>query len=169
YFDPNGVVIEIHDDRIQISNPGGLLPGLTLKNFSEIRKARNPVIYRLLNDSHWGESLNLGIKTMYRIMRQNGLPDPEFQDLGGMFRVTLYGPLSGKKTRPFGQLNARQEKAIQHLQKQASITAPQLARLAGISHPTAIRDLNDLVAQGVLAKTGRYRSCRYILEKNIKS
>jgi len=167
YFDPNGVVIEIYDDRIEIMNPGGLLPGLTLNNFAEVRKARNPVVYRLLNDSEWGESLNLGIKAIYRGMRQNNLPDPEFEDLGGMFKVTLYGLLSEKKPRPFGKLNPRQEKAVAHLQKNSSITAPQLVKLAGISHPTAIRDLNDLVAQGVLTKTGRYRSSKYVLEETL--
>ncbi|MBI5035868.1 putative DNA binding domain-containing protein [Candidatus Micrarchaeota archaeon] len=171
YFDPNGITIEIYDDRIEVTNPGSLLPGLTLKNFTEVRKARNPVIHRLLNDSNWGESLNLGIKAMYRTMRQSKLPDPEFEELGGIFKVTLYGALSEKKARPYGQLNERQEKAIEYLQKRSVISAPQLAKIAEISHPTAIRDLNDLVAQGVLDKVGRYRSSKYILgkkDKNIK-
>jgi DNA-binding Lrp family transcriptional regulator len=38
----------------------------------------------------------------------------------------------------------------------------------GISHPTALTDLNELVDQGVLAKAGAYRSARYLLE-NIKT
>lgn len=171
YFDPNGITIEIYDDRIEVANPGSLLPGLTLKNFTEVRKARNPVVHRLLNDSDWGESLNLGIKAMYRTMRQTNLADPEFEDLGGIFKVTLYGALSGKKVRPYGQLNERQEKAVEYLQKHPEITAPQLAKISKTSHPTAIRDLNDLVAQGVLEKTGRYRSSKYVLDrkdKNIK-
>lgn len=167
YFDPNGILVEIFDDRIEITNPGSLLPGLTLKNFSEVRKARNPITYRLLNDSQWGEGLNLGVKAMYRIMRQNNLPDPGFEDLAGMFKVTLYGPLSDKKPRPYGQITERQEKAIEYLKKHPALTAPQFAKLVDISHPTAIRDLNDLVAQGALARTGRYRSSKYSLD-NIK-
>lgn len=166
YFDPNGILIEIFDDRIEITNPGSLLPGQTLKNFAETRKHRNPITYRLLNDSQWGEGLNLGIKSMYRIMRQNKLPDPDFEDLGGMFKVTLFGPLSDRKPRPYGVITERQKKAIDYLQKHGSITAPAYAKMAGISHPTAITDLNDLVAHGALNRMGRFRSSKYVLEKH---
>lgn len=166
YFDPNGILIEIFDDRIEITNPGSLMPGLTLKNFSTIKKHRNAITYSLLNNSKWGEGLNLGIRTMYRVMRQNKLPDPEFEDLGIMFRVILFGPLSDRKPRPYGVITERQKIAIEYLEKHETITAPVYSKMAGISHPTAIKDLNDLVAQGALAKTGRYRSSKYMLEKH---
>ena len=59
----------------------------------------------------------------------------------------------------------RQKKAVEYLKTHKSITAPQYAKLAGISHPTAITDLNELAAQEVLSRAGRYRSSRYSLEK----
>lgn len=168
YFDPNVILVEIFDDRIEIINPGSLMPGQTIRNFAETRRHRNPIVYRLLNDSQWGEGLNLGIKAMYKIMRQNKLPDPLFEDLGGMFKVTLFGPLSRRKPRLHGEIiTERQRKAVEYLKTHESITAPQYAELTGISHPTAITDLNGLVVQGVLSKAGRYRSSRYLLE-NIK-
>ncbi len=165
YFDPNGILIEIFDDRIELTNPGSLLPGQTIKNFAETRKHRNPLAYRLLNDSQWGEGLNLGIKAMYKVMRKNNLADPLFEDLGGMFKVTLFGPLSRRKPRKYGDIMERQKKAVEYLKTHKSITAPQYAKLAGISHPTAITDLNELAAQEVLSRAGRYRSSRYSLEK----
>ncbi len=165
YFDPNGVLVEIFVDRIQISNPGTLLPGQTLKNFADIRRHRNPLIHRVLNDAGWGEGLNLGVKDMIRIMRQNDLPDPVFDDLGGFFRVTLYGSLSSRAVRAFGIITERQQKALAYLEKHEFITAPVFARIVGISHPTAIRDLNELTAQGRLNKIGQYRSSRYLLNK----
>lgn len=167
YFDPNGILVEIFEDRVEITNPGSLLPGQTLKNFSETRRHRNPTLYRLLNDSKWGEGLNLGVKAMYRIMRQNKLPDPQFEDLGGMFRVTLYTVLSRRRPKPYGEITERQQKAIAYLEIHKILTAPRFAKIAGISHPTAIRDLNDMVAQGVLRKTGSYRSSKYELEKQL--
>ena len=164
YFDPNGILIEIYDDRIVIENPGSLLPGQSIKNFIEIRKHRNPIVYRLLNDSKWGEGLNLGIRSMFRIMRENKLPDPKFEDLKTIFRITMFGPLSERKPRPYGAVSERQEKAITYLKTHKTITAPKYAQIAGISHPTAINDLNELVEGGVLRKTGSYRSSRYELE-----
>lgn len=165
YFDPNNILIEIYDDRIEITNPGSLLVGQTLKNFSETRMHRNPITYRLLNDSQWGEGLNLGVKAMYRVMRQNKLPDPLFEVLGTAFRVTLFGPLSSRKARPYGTINERQKKAVEYLKKHESITAPQYAKVAGVSHPTAITDLNELAAFGALIQMGKGRSSRYLLEK----
>ncbi len=164
YFDPNGVLIEIFDDRIQLTNPGNLLPGQTLKNFADIRRHRNPILHRLINDVGWGEGLNLGVRAMIRIMRQSSLPDPVFDDLGGFFRVTLYGPLSKKVVKPYGEITERQRKALAYLEKHESITAPLFAKLAGISHPTAIIDLNELIAQGYLKRIGSQRSSRYIKE-----
>jgi len=166
YFDPNGILVELFDDRMEITNPGSLLPGQTIRNFAETRKHRNPIAYKLLNDSKWGEGLNLGITAMYRDMRRNKLPDPEFKDLGGMFKITLYGPLSKRKPRAQGARAARQGKALEYLKTHDSITAPQYAKLAGISHPTAITDLNNLATQEILAKTGAYRSSQYHLQKH---
>jgi predicted HTH transcriptional regulator len=97
-------------------------------------------------------------------MRKNKLPDPKFEDLGGLFKVTLYGPLSERKVRPYGLIKERQKKAIEYLKKKKSITAPEYAKIAGISHPTAITDLKELVVQGVLRKVGRRRSSKYVLE-----
>lgn len=165
YFDPNDILVEIFDDRIQITNPGMLLPGQTLKNFADIRRHRNPILHRILNDAGWGEGLNLGIRAMVRILRQQNLPDPAFEDLGGFFRVVLYGPLSDRAVKPYGQINEKQKKALAYLEKHDSVTAPHFARMINISHPTAIQYLNDLVAQGHLKKVGNYRSSRYVKDK----
>lgn len=165
YFDPNGILVEIFDDRIQITSPGTLLPGQTIKNFADIRRHRNPVLHRILNDAGWGEGLNLGVRAIYRIMRQNGLPDPVFDDLGGFFRVVLYGSLSDRVSKPYGQISEMQQKALAYLEKHETLTAPAYAKLIGYSHPTAIRYLNDLVAQGILKRLGSYRSSRYVKDR----
>lgn len=162
YSDPNGVLVEIFDDRIQVTNPGTLLPGQTLKNFADIRRHRNPILHRILNDAGWGEGLNLGVRAMMRITRQSGLPDPVFDDLGEFFRVILFGPLSDRRLKPFGEITERQRKALAYLETHESLSAPTFARIAGVSHPTAIRYLNDLEAQGQLKRLGSARSSRYV-------
>lgn len=45
YFeDRTGIFVEIYDDRVEITNPGGLVPGLTKDNFGKISLPRNPLI-----------------------------------------------------------------------------------------------------------------------------
>jgi len=162
YFDPNGILVEIFDDRVQITNPGSLLPGQTLKNIAEIKRHRNPLLYRLLNDMRLGEGLALGIKEMFRTMRKNNLPDPLIKDLGGFFQIILYGPLSRNAGKNIEDVSERQKKALDYLKTHKSITAPFFSKFAEISHPTAITELNDLAAKGYVKKIGRYRSSKYI-------
>ena len=169
YFDPNGILVEIFDDRIQLTNPGTLLPGQTLTNFADLRRHRNPVLHRILNDAGWGDGLNLGVRAIIGIMRENGMPDPTFDDLGGFFRVVLYGILSNRIVKPYGQVTDMQQKALAYLEKHEFITAPHYAKIIGVSHPTAIRYLNDLSAGGTLRKLGKGRSSRYVLEKILKN
>lgn len=162
YIDPNCVLVEIFDDRIQVTNPGGLLPGQTLKNFVETRRHRNPIIHRLLNDAGWGEGLCFGIKLIYRELRKNSLPDPEFQDLGGFFRVVLYTARSDKKRKPADHISERQAKALAYLEKHEIIRSEEYARIVGISKVTAVKDLNELVIQGRIRKIGKFRGAHYI-------
>lgn len=162
YIDPNVVLIEIFDDRIQITNPGSLLPGQTLKNFAETRRHRNPIIHRLINDFGWGEGLYFGVKSMYKFQRQNNLPDPEFQDLGGFFRVILYTMRSDKKRKPVDYVNERQSKALAYLEKHELIRTKDYAKIVGVSAVTAVKDLNELVIQSKLRKIGKFRGVYYI-------
>ncbi len=165
YFDPNGILVEIFNDRIQFTNPGALLPGQTLKNFADIRRHRNPVLHRILNDIGWGDGLNLGVRAIIRTMRENNLPDPAFDDLGGFFKAVLFGTLSDRVIKSQGQITQFQQKAISYLEKHKFIIAPYYAKMIGVSHPTGIRYLNDLVSQGILKKLGSGRSSRYVIDK----
>jgi ATP-dependent DNA helicase RecG len=50
YFDKSSnVLIEVFDDRVEISNPGGLPSGLKPSDFGRKSVARNPLIASLLN------------------------------------------------------------------------------------------------------------------------
>ncbi len=165
YFDPNGILVEIFDDRITLTNPGTLLSGQTLKNFADLRRHRNPILHRILNDAGWGDGLNLGVRAIIGIMRDNGMPDPVFDDLGGFFRIVLYGPLSDRVAKPYGNISNMQQKALAYLEKHEFLTAPHYAQIIGVSHPTAIKYLNDLVLQMILKKIGSGRSSKYTKDK----
>ena len=47
------------------------------------------------------------------------------------------------------------------------LKAGQYAKLVGISKPTAVTDLNELIKQGKIRKVGKFRGAYYELE-NIK-
>lgn len=58
YFDKSGnVLIEVFDDRVEISNPGGLPSGLKPSDFGRKSVARNPLIASLLNRINYIEKV----------------------------------------------------------------------------------------------------------------
>jgi ATP-dependent DNA helicase RecG len=81
----------IFDDRVEFINPGALLNQLTLDSIriGGISQRRNPVICSLTARLGRRELYGLGIPQMIRIVRERGLPEPEFSVEGGHFRVVL--------------------------------------------------------------------------------
>lgn len=88
--------VAVFDDRVEIENPGILLPGLTPEDLHEgISRLRNPVIGRIFKELGLIEQWGSGIQRMSAANRSAGLPEPEFTELGLRFRVTLRTTATG--------------------------------------------------------------------------
>lgn len=161
YFASKDVLVEIFQDRLQITNPGGLLAGQNINNFDKTPQHRNPITYRLLRDFGLGEGLGLGIRLIRRQCREARLPDPEFYEIGNAFQAILYNKASTKKRYLADFENPRQRQLMAFLGKNKSIKTAQYARLVGVSQPTAVNDLNELVKQGKIKKIGKTRGATY--------
>lgn len=82
--------IFVFDDRIEIMNPGRLPNTVTLDNILlGIHAERNPILTTFLSRLGFASRVGTGIPRMIRLMRQHGLPEPEFQLVGHEFRVVL--------------------------------------------------------------------------------
>ena len=161
YFSRDAVQINIFDDRIEFVSPGNLPAGLSMKLLGTVSKQRNPLTYRIMRDLGLVEGLATGIPRMRSAMRDAGLPEPVFEELGSFFRVTLRNSARGSTAG----LNRRQGHALAHLEKNPTISSKTYAGLVKVSHPVAVADLNDLVARGILRKVGKTRGAYYELEE----
>ena len=159
YFSRDTVQINIFDDRIEYVSPGNLPTGLSLQLLGTVSKQRNPLTYRLMRDLGLVEGLATGIPRMRSAMRDAGLPEPMFEELGGFFRVTLVNKARVDSAR----LNKRQVNAIEYLEDNPAITSRTYSGLVGVSNPVAVADMNDLVARGILRKVGKTRGAYYEL------
>ncbi|MEK6857112.1 MAG: RNA-binding domain-containing protein, partial [Nanoarchaeota archaeon] len=145
YFSYDAIQINIFDDRIEISNPGGLPDGLPAEFFGKRSVRRNPITYRLLRDCKFVEGLGTGIPKIINEMRKSGLRDPEFNFEGGFFVVVLRNakstikPIEGMK-----DLNSRQTLAIEYLRQNKTLKSKTYANMNNVSLPVAIKDLNEL-------------------------
>lgn len=70
-----------------------------------------------------------------------------------------------KKIDSQENLNERQLKILEHLQKNKSINRAQCTKLMGMSFMTSYRDLTELVQAGYLEKKGKNKKTYYILKE----
>jgi len=161
YYDPMPVRIELFEDRLVITNPGGLQPGQTQQNFFRNPLHRNPLCYKLLQDFGLGEGLGTGVPKIIKQCRLAGLPDPEFNNLGNAFELVMYGPSSKRPRHPADSETPRQQQALAFVKAHGRIQTKDLTKLTGVSPPTAVADLNELVKQGKLRKVGKFRGAYY--------
>lgn len=85
------IQVAIYDDRLEITSPGGLMPGVTLDKMKEgYSKIRNRALAHAFSYMNLIEAWGSGIPKLMEAMREYGLKEPEFCDMVIGFRVNLY-------------------------------------------------------------------------------
>ena len=91
YTENDPIRIEIYDDRIEVSNPGGLYGRLSVDELGSVRSdIRNPYIAGILETLEITENRYSGIPTIYDEMAKAKMLPPKFEDDRGTFKVTLF-------------------------------------------------------------------------------
>jgi len=93
YYDKGATItIELFDDRVEISNPGGLVSAITPAEFGKRSHSRNPLIFGLFARMHLVEQIGSGIIRMKDLMKEAGLNEPAYRT-EGFFTVIFNRPL----------------------------------------------------------------------------
>jgi ATP-dependent DNA helicase RecG len=169
----DNIHLNIFSDRLEVQSPGRLPGPVTLDNLLDARFSRNAVIVQVLSDMGFIERLGYGLDRVVKVLRQNQLRPPRFEEPAGCFRVTLHAPYLGPDSASIPalsvykdmNLNPRQEMALAHLALHRRISNSSYRELCPDVHPETLRrDLVEMVSHGILLKIGDKRATYYILK-----
>ncbi|MCX6877532.1 MAG: DUF4062 domain-containing protein [Verrucomicrobia bacterium] len=168
YTQPAAIQASVFSDRIEIRNPGGLLPPLTSEQLHRPHAsiARNHHICEALYLARYIEKYGTGTLMMIAETTACSLPEPDFEATPGEFVIILWRDwLTPDVVARLG-LNERQRMAITYARDNGRINNSELRKLTGASAPTSKRDLEELAKSGVFEVFGGGRSTAYRFRSN---
>jgi ATP-dependent DNA helicase RecG len=160
YYDKGALIhIEVFDDRVEISNPGGLVSAIPESEFGKRSHSRNPLIFGLFARMHLVEQVGSGVGRIQNLMKEAALPEALFLK-EGIFTVILKRP-SEKSSEKTSEKTS--EKILELLKTNSSLTADEIAVSIGVSVRTVKRNLKQLQTDKKLRREGSDKSGLWIV------
>ncbi len=156
YYDKGArITIEVFDDRVEISNPGGLVSAVPRNEFGKRSASRNPLIFGLFERMRLVEQIGSGITRIRDVMNDEGLTPPEF-NIDGMFTVTLRRPFDFEKwvNKWVNNLSEKQITILTAIHYNNKIKKAALQELVDFSATTLDNNIEILKKEGVLEREG---------------
>jgi ATP-dependent DNA helicase RecG len=166
--------LAIYDDRMEIANHGGLLPGVTIEKIkSGFSSPRNEILagacYKFCIIENWGR----GIQEIINSCMNAGDPEPEFFSDSVEFKVIFrfprnIGPEIAYLSNPAIGLSERQKEIIDIIAKEYKITANEINSklLKPVSERTMRYDLAAIKDLGLVSSSGNTKKNIYMLANN---
>lgn len=182
YYDRGAIIhIEVYIDRVEITNPGGLVSAIPAAEFGSRSHSRNPLIFGLFARMHLVEQIGSGISRIKQLMIEAALPAPIFHK-DGLFVVTLYRPLKanaqpniknqgkrsestrvkpiqnirGKTREKTREKNAQKtrEKIVVAIEENNQVTTTMLAEIIGLTDKGIEYHLQKLKKSQIIERLG---------------
>ena len=173
YMDEGMIQVSVFDDRLEVSSPGALCRGLTLKDALKGRsKPRNKVIAEVFSRMGIIEKWGTGLQRIVDLAKQEGLKEPVFENNDSFFRVILY---RGKEeaARTTDQtvqttdqtVQTSEQKIINAIAEKPTITRKELAEKTGLSESGIKWQLNKLKKEQKILRAGGTFGGHWVVKK----
>ncbi len=162
YYDKGATtIIELYDDRVEISNPGGLVSAIKPADFGKRSHSRNPLIFGLFARMQLVEQVGSGITRMNDLMKEADLPLPVYST-DGMFTITLFRPPviqenTSKKTSEKSSEKSSEkdsEKIIELIKEKSTVTIAEMAESLGKTTRSIEKQLAKLKQNKKIERVG---------------
>jgi predicted HTH transcriptional regulator len=142
--------VAVFDDRVEVENPGILLPGLTIGELRDgVSRVRNRVIARVFKELGLIEQWGTGVQRMIAACTGAGLPAPEFAELGFRFRVTIATERVAKAA-----LDRVEDRIVAFIRAGDGRSTAEIAGHAGLSARATQHRLAALAERGLIIVVG---------------
>lgn len=130
YTSNAGVQVMLFVDRLEVWNPGSLPSGMTMKSLRIEHSSvpHNPLISEPLFWARYIERAGTGTLDMIALCRKAGIPEPQFEQRGGQFVLTI------RRKKAIQQRAQAQVEAQVIAQVSAQVTAQVAAQVIAFCH-----------------------------------
>ena len=156
YYDKGArITIEVFNDRVEISNPGGLISGIPKNEFGKRSLSRNPLIFGLFERIRMVEQIGSGISRMRDLMIEADLTEPEF-NTEGIFTVTVRRPFDFNKwvDKWVDNLSDNRINIIKAIHENSKISKRELEEKVDLSATAIDNNLDNLKDLGLIERVG---------------
>ena len=146
-----GPMIEIFDDRVEISNPGGLLPSKRLDRLIGTQpESRNELLARSFRRYKICEERGSGLLKAGLQIEMYGLPPIQFEAGPNHFKVSIFAPRTFSQMSPKERLDACYQHAV--LKYYSSSTMTNTSLRERLKMPEKQRSMVSVLIQEALDK-----------------
>ncbi|HLF67085.1 MAG TPA: ATP-binding protein, partial [Gammaproteobacteria bacterium] len=158
-YDGSHIYIHMYPDHIDIENPGGLYPGLTIEDLGRRSVRRNRLIADLLHRARYIERVGSGFDRMREELLNNKNPALEVSATN-FFNIRFFKRVQDLNLQ---KLTARQLAIYYSFLERKQLTKREVALGHQIGEDTAMRELKLLMQLGLIQKQGEGKATCYVL------
>ena len=162
------VHLDIYDDRLTVTSPGGMYNGLLIQNLDIAdvsSERRNPILANVMAQLDYMEKRGSGLTRICNETKAlEGYKDelkPMFKSTPTQFQTIIFASSDTPNVGDHGgdvsetKLTERQQKILDLIKESPTITGKQMSETLSVSQRTIERDLSALQKKGVLKHEGK--------------
>ena len=157
--------IRLYGDNFSVWNDGSLPEGISEEDLKKVHrsKPRNPLLADVCFKAGYIDSWGRGTIKIIEACKNAGLPEPVLkEEQGGFLSKIFKDRFTEEQLKKMG-LSERQIKGVEYVKKNQKITNSDYQKLCEVSERTALRDLDELSAKGIMQKKGEKKGTYYEL------
>ena len=158
------VHLDIYDDRLTITSPGGMYNGMLIQDLDIAdvsSERRNPILANVMAQLDYMEKRGSGLTRICNETKAlEGYKDelkPMFKSTPTQFQTIIFASSDTPNVGDMSEtkLTERQQKILDLIKESPTITGKQMSETLSVSQRTIERDLSALQKKGVLKREGK--------------